>query len=166
MQKLPSLNQRLALMPGWSTEVVIDAPLQLVWNQATHFVGYAEWNPFVVDACAEFKVGKEIRFLEDLKQFGQHWITAKFLEIEPPYCFVWQGHFAAPFLFTVRHSFHFEALSKTQTRFRQIHKNSGGLVPFLALRGIYCVSYQGYLDFDQALKVHCETLYLQDKISM
>ncbi|MEM7061869.1 MAG: SRPBCC domain-containing protein [Cyanobacteria bacterium P01_B01_bin.77] len=153
-----SFQQRLTLMPGWSTEVVIDAPLQLVWQRATDFAGYSEWNPFVVEAHADFAVGQTIRFLEDLKQFGQHWITAEFLEIEPSHWFVWQGHFAAPFLFTVRHSFKFEALNERQTRFTQIHQNSGLLIPFLALRGIYCVSYQGYLDFDQALKVHCETL--------
>lgn len=151
------LQQRLALMPGWSTEVVIDAPLKLVWERATHFAGYSEQNPFVVDAHAEFEVGQNIRFLEDLKQFGQHWITAKFLEIDPPYQFVWQGHFAAPFLFTVRHSFKFEALNEQQTRFRQIHQNSGLLILFLALRGVYCVSYRGYLGLDQALKVRCET---------
>ncbi|MEM8638014.1 MAG: SRPBCC domain-containing protein [Cyanobacteria bacterium P01_G01_bin.54] len=159
IHNLSSLRQKLALMPGWSTEVVIDAPLHWVWEQATDFVGYSEWNPFVLDAEAEFEVGKKIRFLENLKQFGQHWITAKFLEINPPHGFVWQGHFVAPWLFTVRHSFQLEAINNAQTRFKQIHDNAGMFVPFLALRGIYCVSHQGYLDFDQALKVHCETSY-------
>ncbi|MGB0564113.1 MAG: SRPBCC domain-containing protein [Spirulinaceae cyanobacterium] len=159
---LPSFRQRLALMPGWSTEIVIDAPLRQVWNQTTHFESYSEWNPFVIKAQAKFEVGQQIRFLEDLKQFDQHWITAQFLEIEPLHYFVWQGHFAAPFLFTVRHSFRFEAINERQTRFVQIHENSGVLIPFLALRGIYAVSYQGYLDFDQALKRQCETLQGED----
>ncbi|MGF1535839.1 MAG: SRPBCC domain-containing protein, partial [Elainellaceae cyanobacterium] len=109
-------------------------------------------------AIAQFEVGQSIRFREDLKQFGQHWITAEFLEIDPPRSFVWRGHFAAPALFTVRHTFLFDAIDDhQQTRFRQVHENSGLLVPFLALRGVYAVSHQGYLDFDQALKVRCTT---------
>jgi hypothetical protein len=144
----PNWQQRLALMPGWTTEVVIDAPRSRVWQQVTHFDAYSEWNPFVIAAHADFAVGKTIRFLEDLKQFGQHWITAEFLVIDPPHSFVWRGHFAVPYLFTVCHYFEFAALSDTQTRFRQMHKNSGLLIPFLALCGIYGVSYQGYLDFD------------------
>ncbi|MEM0981106.1 MAG: SRPBCC domain-containing protein [Cyanobacteria bacterium P01_H01_bin.58] len=158
IQNLPGLQQRLALMPGWSTEVVIDVPPERVWEQVTHFEGYSEWNPFVIEAQAEFAIGKQIRFLEDLKQFGQHWITAEFLEINPQHSFVWQGYFLAPYLFTVRHYFAIKALSEQQTQFRQIHQNSGLLIPFLALRGIYCISQQRYHDFDQALKARCETL--------
>ncbi|MEM7650256.1 MAG: SRPBCC domain-containing protein [Cyanobacteria bacterium P01_A01_bin.70] len=150
-----SLRQRLTLMPGWTTEIVIPAPQQAVWDQVTDFAAYSEWNPFVRQAIAQFEVGKSIRFLEDLQQFGQHWLTAEFLEIDPPHAFVWQGHFAAPSLFTVRHSFLLDAIDGNQTRFRQVHKNSGLLVPFLALRGVYAVTYQGYLDFDQALKTRC-----------
>ena len=153
----PSLQQRLALMKGWTTEIVIPASQPVVWEQVTNFATYSDWNPFVIKASAQFEVGKTIQFLEDLKQFGQHWITAEFLAITPPHTFVWQGHFAAPFLFTVRHTFVLEAIADQQTRFRQIHQNSGLLVPWLAWRGIYWVSHQGYLDFDQALKARCES---------
>ena len=79
---LPGLQQRMALMTGWTTEIVIDMPLQVVWEQVTHFESYADWNPFVIEAHAEFEEGKTIHFLEDLKQCGQHWITAKFLSIK------------------------------------------------------------------------------------
>ncbi|MEO0377595.1 MAG: SRPBCC domain-containing protein [Cyanobacteria bacterium P01_A01_bin.17] len=153
-----SLQQRLALMKGWTTDVVIQAPQQQVWEQVTDFAHYADWNPFVREAHAQFEVGKTIRFLEDLKQFGQHWITAQFLAIEPPHSFIWKGHFGAPFLFSVRHSFKLEAISEEQTRFSQVHENAGILPPFLAWRGIYTVSYQRYLDYDQALKARCEQL--------
>ncbi|MGD1939904.1 MAG: SRPBCC domain-containing protein [Leptolyngbyaceae cyanobacterium] len=157
MTNHPSRQQRLALMKGWTTEVVIQAPPSVVWEQVTDFAAYSDWNPFVLAATAQFEVGQSIRFLEDLKQFGQHWITAKFLAIDPPHSFVWQGHFAAPFLFTVCHTFELAAIADGQTQFRQIHQNSGLLVPWLAWRGIYWVSHQGYLDFDQALKARCES---------
>ena len=121
----------MALINGWTTAVIIQAPQQVVWEHVTDFGTYPDWNPFVLKASAQYEVRKTIRF-------------------------IWKGHFVAPFLFTVRHTFKFEAISDTQTRFSQIHENSGLLIPFLAWRGIYWVSHQGYLDFDQALKARCE----------
>lgn len=156
-----SLQEKMALMKGWSTSVEIEAPQQTVWNKVTDFTSYSKWNPFVVEAHAQFEIGEAVQFLEDLKQFGKHWITAEFLEIDPYHSFIWKGHFAAPFLFTVRHSFVFEAIDQNLTRFSQIHENSGLLIPFLALRGVYCVTHQGYLNFDQALKGQCEASQAQ-----
>ncbi len=154
-----SLQQRMSLMKGWKTEVVIHAPQQLVWDQVTDFKAYSDWNPFVLKADAQFEVGKAIHFLEDLKQYGQHWLNAKFLSIDPPNTFVWRGHFGASFIFTVCHTFIFETIGEHQTRFTQTHENSGLLIPYLAWRGVYCVSHQGYLDYNQALKERCESMF-------
>ncbi len=145
-------------MKGWTTDIIIDVPQQLVWEQVTNFAAYSDWNPFVLKADAKFEVGGTIHFLEDIKQFGQHWIKAQFLSIDAPNSFVWQGYFGSPFLFTVRHSFIFETVSEQQTRFTQKHQNSGLLIPYLAWRGVYCVSHQGYLDYNQALKERCENV--------
>ncbi|MEM9006801.1 MAG: SRPBCC domain-containing protein, partial [Cyanobacteria bacterium P01_F01_bin.86] len=117
-------------MKGWKTAVVIQASRKLVWHQVTDFAAYSDWNPFIVEAHAKFEVEGKIRFREDLKQFGQHWIEAQFLAINPQDSFVWQGHFGASFLFTVQHLFIFEEVSDQQTRFIQIHKNSGVLIPY------------------------------------
>ena len=152
----PSIRQKMSLMKGWTTEVVINAPQKLVWDIVTNFEAYSDWNPFMLEAHAKFEVGATIRFFEELKQFGQHWIDAQFLSIDPPNSFVWQGHFGASFLFRVRHPFIFEAINEHQTRFTQGHENSGLLIPYLAWRGVYHVSYQGYLDYNQALKERCE----------
>ena len=154
----PSTPPKMSLMKGWTTEIVIDAPQQLVWEQVTNFEVYSDWNPFILEAHAKFEVGATIHFLEDLKQFGQHWIKAQFLSIDPPNSFVWQGHVGASFLFTVRHPFLCEAISEHQTRFTQGHDNFGLLIPYFAWRGVYNVSYQGYLDYNQALKERCESM--------
>lgn len=155
-----SLKQKLALTPGWTVDILINVPQQQVWKQVTDFASYSAWNPFVLEAQADFEVGKTIRFLEDLKQFGRHWLTAQFLTIDPPHSFVWQGHFAAPFLFTVRHTFTLEAIGDYQTRFTQRHQNFGLLIPYLAWRGVYVISHQGYLAFNQSLKERCETIVM------
>lgn len=157
-----TLQQKLALMPGWAVDILINVPQQQAWEQVTDFASYSVWNPFVLEAQADFEVGKSIHFLEDLQQFGQHWITARFLAIHPPHSFIWQGHIGAPFLFTVRHTFAVEAIDNRQTRFSQRHQNFGLLIPYLAWRGVYAVSHQGYLAFNQALKERCEAIAIQD----
>ncbi|MBE9030642.1 SRPBCC domain-containing protein [filamentous cyanobacterium LEGE 11480] len=154
----PTFKQRMALRRGWTVSIDIHAPRALVWEQVTDFAAYAEWNPFVLEAEAEFEVGKSIQFLEELQEFGQHWLAAKFLAIDPPNEFVWQGHFKAALLFQVRHSFKFEALGNHRTRFTQVHQHSGILIPYLAWKGIYIRSHQGYMAFNQALKRRCEEL--------
>ena len=82
--KKPSIQQRMSLMKGWTTDIVIHAPRQVVWEQVTNFGAYSDWNPFVLKADAKFEVGGIIHFLEDLKQFGQYWLKAQFLFIDPP----------------------------------------------------------------------------------
>ncbi len=62
----PSIQQKMSLMKGWTTEVVINAPRQLVWDQVTNFEAYSDWNPFMLQAHARFEVGATIRFFEDL----------------------------------------------------------------------------------------------------
>ncbi|MEM7759820.1 MAG: SRPBCC domain-containing protein [Cyanobacteria bacterium P01_A01_bin.40] len=104
-------QQKLSLMPGWTTEIVINAPQARVWHRATDFANYQNWNPFIVNAKANFEEGGKIYFSEDLQQFGQHWLSAKFLAIEAPYSFIWEGYLGVPFLFKVRHTFTLEALS-------------------------------------------------------
>jgi hypothetical protein len=153
----PTLSQKLALIPGWTVDIVIQAPVQPVWDIVSDFDAYRHWNPFVLKASAEFRVGGKIHFLEDLERFGQHWLNAKFLSIDAPNSFVWQGYFGASFLFAVRHSFIFEAINEHETHFTQVHENSGLLIPYLALRGVYYVSRQGYINYNQALKERCES---------
>lgn len=43
------------------------------------------------------------------------------------------------------------AIADGKIRFEQKHENLGLLIPYLAWRGVYLVSWQGYIDFDRAL---------------
>ena len=42
------------------SEVEIEAPAAVVWHVLTDFRAYAEWNPFIVEAEGELKVGATI----------------------------------------------------------------------------------------------------------
>ncbi|MEL6441336.1 MAG: SRPBCC domain-containing protein [Cyanobacteria bacterium J06621_8] len=153
-----NLQAKLSLMPGWTTDIVINAPSETVWQQVTYFASNQAWNPLVLQAQGDLKVGGESSLHEDLAKFAEYWLRARFLNVNSPQSFVWEGHWLAPFLFKVRQKFTFEAISKDQTRLTLQHKHSGLFVPYLALRGVYSVSHKGHLNFNQALKEYCESL--------
>lgn len=138
------------------TEIIINAPKQLVWDRLVDFEAYKDWNPFVLEASAELQVGSKIRFLEDLQEFGQHWITTKFLLIQEPEEFLWQGNVIADFLFKVRHGFKLESINEKQTRFIHGHRHTGLLLLYLARRGVFQRSREGYIRYNKALKTLCD----------
>lgn len=145
-----------SLLDGWVTEIIINAPKQYVWDRLVNFEAYKDWNPFILEASAEFKVGSKIRFLENLQEFGQHWITAKFLLIQEPDEFVWQGNVFGDFLFKVRHGFQLESINEKQTHFIHSHQHTGLLLPYLDRRGVFQRSREGYVQYNEALKKFCE----------
>jgi hypothetical protein len=149
-------NNPNSLLAGWVTEIIINAPQKLVWDKLVDFEAYKDWNPFVREAIAEFQVGSKIHFLEDLQEFGQHWITAKFIFIQAPDEFVWQGNVFADFLFKVRHGFKLESINEQQTSFIHSHQHTGLLLPYLDSRGVFQRSREGYIQYNEALKILCE----------
>lgn len=148
-----------SLLEGWVTEILINAPKQFIWDKLVDFESYKDWNPFILEARAEFKVGSKIHFLEDLQEFGQHWITAKFVLIQEPDEFVWQGNVFAGFLFKVRHGFKLESINAKQTRFIHSHRHTGLLLPYLDYRGVFQRSREQYIQYNEALKKRCEGIY-------
>lgn len=148
-----------SLLPGWVTEIIINSPKQDVWNKLVDFANYNEWNPFVLEATADFRVGGKIRFLEDLQEFGKHWLTATFLDIQEPDRFLWQGNYMADFVFRVRHGFKLESISNEQTRFIHSHENGGLLIYYLNYRGVFSRSREGYFRYNEALKKLCESTF-------
>lgn len=149
-------NRPKSLLEGWVTEIIINASKQFVWNKLVDFEAYKDWNPFILEASAEFKVGSKILFLEDLQEFGKHWITAKFLLIQEPDEFFWQENVFPGFLFKVRHGFNLESINEKQTRFIHSHRHTVLLLPYLDRRGVFQRSREGYIRCNEALKKFCE----------
>jgi len=51
-------------------ETVIDAPVEDVWKVLTDFDLYSEWNPFLINASVEPRVGGKTRFISDIPEVG------------------------------------------------------------------------------------------------
>jgi hypothetical protein len=41
------------------TEIIINAPKPFLWDKLVDFESYKDWNPFILEARAEFKVGSK-----------------------------------------------------------------------------------------------------------
>jgi hypothetical protein len=48
-------------MPGWTVSTLIHAPQQVVWEQLTDFSAYTHWNPFMLEAQADFVTSGSIK---------------------------------------------------------------------------------------------------------
>ena len=43
------------------TEIIINAPLEIVWNTLMQFEHYPNWNPFIQQIIGDAKVGNKIK---------------------------------------------------------------------------------------------------------
>jgi hypothetical protein len=144
------------MMNGIRTEIEINAPIATVWKTLTGFASYADWNPFILRATADFAVGSTIEFVEDIPDRGQFKIRAIFTQIEPNRVFQWRGHYMAPFILEVNHYFILEPLNEACTRFLHGQNQTGILVPFLSWQHHFERLQEAYILMNEALKVRCE----------
>ncbi len=43
-----------------TTEILINAPIDIVWKTLTNFEDYKNWNPFIIDVSGEIHKGGKI----------------------------------------------------------------------------------------------------------
>lgn len=138
------------------TEIKINAPAATVWKTLTNFASYANWNPFIRRATADFAVGSTIEFVEDIPNRGRFNIKAVFIQIEPDQAFHWRGHYIAPVVLEVNHHFILQVIDESCTQFLHSQNQTGILVPLLSWQHHFEHVQQGYVLMNEALKARCE----------
>lgn len=135
------------------TSVVIDADPGRVWDILMDFAGYREWNPFILTAAGEARVGSvltvEIRPPQQRAMTHRPTVT----EVEPGRRLRWLGRLAVPGLFAGRHEYLVEA-DGSGTLFRHREEFRGLLVPLL--RRTLRQTEEGFHAMNQALKLRAE----------
>jgi hypothetical protein len=111
--------------------VDIDAPAEQVWRVVADFSRYPEWNPFIVRASGEQRVGA--RLAVTIRAPGVRAVTfrPRVLDVEPGRLIRWKGRLWVPGLFDGRHALSVEPLGETRSRFTTHEEVSGLLVPIL-----------------------------------
>src|SRR5712691_11611721 len=115
-----------------STEVVIEASAERVWEILTDFAKFPEWNPFIRQMSGEVRTGAQLQV--QLGPTGGRVMSfkPKMVNVETNREMSWLGRLLIPGLFNGEHSFTIEALDEKGVRFVQHEKFTGLLVPFMA----------------------------------
>ena len=113
--------------------IEVDAPPATVWGTLTDLASFPSWNPFMIRAHGELRVGA--RLAVTIQPPGRQPISIrpKLLAVEPERELRWLGRFLIPGLFDGEHSFRLEA-ADGGTRLTQSERFSGLLVtPFMRM---------------------------------
>jgi hypothetical protein len=108
----------------YAREVVIDAPLQRVWDTFADLVHHDEWNPLLTDFEGELGLGQRLRFR--VSTMPQP-VDASVIRYNPPYELQWLDYVPGGAI-TPCFGIKLEALEKNRTRFVVQESFEGRLV--------------------------------------
>jgi len=141
-------------MKSLHAAVEIDAPAKRVWQIVSDFARYAEWNPFIVRAAGEPRVGERLHITITAPGMKPVSFRPRVLDVEPGRLIRWKGEFKLPGLFDGRHALIVEPLDGGRSRFTTHEDVSGILLPFAGK--VMTASQQGFELMARALKEHAE----------
>lgn len=137
------------------TQIVIEAPAELVWSLLLDFPSYSRWNPFIPSIAGLLEVGRPLKvFIQPPGANGMKF-QPTLLTVEPNRELRWKGKLLLPGLFDGEHYFLLESKPGGGLLFRQGEIFSGILVP-LFKRSLDSVIKQGFVAMNEALKREAE----------
>jgi hypothetical protein len=136
------------------TEIEIDAPVERVWEILTEFEAFDDWNPFIVHAEGQLRLGE--RLAVTIRPPGRKASTfhPTVLAYKPNRELRWLGRVGLPGIFDGEHAHQVEDLGGGRTRYVQSERFRGILVPFV--RGILGATEEGFRKMNEALKGRVE----------
>ena len=142
-------------MKELTTEIVINASAQQVWDVLTDFTAYAEWNPFIVGSAGKAIEGT--RLTNQMKQ-GDKVMTfkPKLLKVEENHHLEWLGRLWMPGRFDGNHIFVIEELGPRQVKLIQQEKFSG-ILRSVVMKQIAETTRAGFIAMNRALKQRAES---------
>ena len=141
-------------MKSLHAEVEIDAPAERVWQIVSDFGRYADWNPFIVRAMGEPRVGERLAISIAAPGMKPVSFRPRVLDIEPERLIRWKGELKLPGLFDRRHALIVDPLGDGRSRFTTHEDVSGILLPFAGK--VMTASQRGFELMARALKERAE----------
>ena len=138
-----------------TTEIIINAPKETVWNVLTDFEAYPQWNPFILSVKGKAVKGE--RLTNTLRNGDKTMVfKPKVLSVVPFQYFDWLGSLGFRGLFDGHHSFEIEEVSPTQVKLKHSETFSG-LLSSAILKKIGEPTRQNFIRMNQALKERAES---------
>lgn len=145
-------------MKNISTDIIIYAPKEIVWQVLTDFASYPDWNPFIKSFAVKPEKGK--RFKVVIQQPGSKPMTFSpvCLELSENTQFRWLGSLGFKGIFDGEHIFELYEEENGKIRFVHREKFSGILVPLL-WKQLNVKTRKGFEMMNEALKERAEEVY-------
>ena len=142
-------------MKKLKTEIIINAPIDKVWDILMAHENYPKWNPFITNITGTVKVGETIIVTLHLKEKKPMIFKPTVLTNMPGKEFRWLGHFVIKGIFDGEHYFLLEPIGSDQTLFTQ-GENFKGILTGLFLKMIGESTLTGFSEMNEALKKRAE----------
>ncbi len=140
-----------------SSEILIAASPQRIWDIITDFPAYGCWNQAIPSASGEATAGSVLRVVIHWPGLKRSNYELDVLNASPAHELRWLGHFGIKGLMDGDHRFLLEAAGADSTRLTQTECFSGALIPLFApwLRDNVL---SGFDQMNRALKARAEQL--------
>ena len=141
-------------MKSLHAAIDIDAPAERVWQIVSDFARYADWNPFIVRASGEPRVGERLDITIAAPGMKPVSFRPRVLDVAPGRLIRWKGELKLPGLFDGRHALIVDPLDGGRSRFTTHEDVTGILLPFAGK--VMTASQQGFELMARALKERAE----------
>lgn len=136
------------------TRVEIGVPTEVVWDRLTDLEGFAEWNPFMIEATGVIETGQTLGVRMRQPGGSDMSFRPEVTVVDRGEQFEWLGHLFVPGLFDGRHRFELTS-TPAGTHLTHSEEFSGVLVPLL-WRSLDTKTRSGFEAMNQALKTSVE----------
>jgi hypothetical protein len=114
-----------------SDNVIINAPLETVWQVLIDVENYPAWNPFTTRVETTFVVGEPVILHVTMNEHRRRIQREVITVFEPPHAFAWASIMGAPFVLKANRWQIVEPLDDGRTAYRTYETFDGLLVPLV-----------------------------------
>ena len=143
-------------MKHLETEIVINAPIETVWNVLIDFNAYPNWNPFITSIKGRKVVGKTLQISLKTSKGKEMYFEPRVIKFSENDEFRWRGILGIRGIFDGEHYFILEYLETHQTRLMHGEFFSGILTGIM--NNLLKDTQQSFIEMNNALKLRCERL--------
>ena len=133
------------------TEIIINSPIEKVWQALVKFQDYSQWNPFITEISGELKLGATLNVLITPPNKKGMRFKPTLLKAEPNKELRWAGKLGLATVFQGEHYFLLETTTEEQTKLIHGEIFTGWLVPLLK-KDLTGATKQGFIAMNEALK--------------
>ncbi len=144
-----------------STEIIIEASQEQVWEVITDNTNWGNWNPFMISSEGKIALGEK---LDNTLQMTDKTMEfkPKIIEYTEGVSFTWLGKFIMPGIADGKHSFEIVDLGNGSVKFLQYEKFSGVLSGML-MKKYGAETIENFNKMNRALKDYVESNSLAAK---